>query len=270
MVISFKDILAKKEAKPVIKTKINEYKKMLKNNFLSSEWIKSCIKNEEFINYHLEKLSLKEISLFNKNKNLSHLDFMTECRKFYKENPVPDFFKLFYNEQYIIEFFEYYKEYLLDETSKNANIVKMLISEMACKLIDNSSFEIYPNDYDSYLPNQKFKIICENNEFVFHINNIDKKIILENCNIEKYNQYFEERNKNKELVKLFLKKEECNLNEFKKNSLFLKKQYIPYNEFYLKPSKNCFAIKCKANEVVFNDKKAFSIFEDNILIHDLI
>ena len=270
MVISFKDILAKKEAKPVIKIKINEYKKMLKNNFLSSEWIKSCLKSEEFISHNLEKLSLKEISLFNKNKNLSKLDFMTECRKFYQENPTPDFFKLFYNDQYIIEFFENYKEYLLDETSKNANIVKLLLAEMSYKLIESSYFEVYPNNYEAYLPNQKFKIICENNEFVFFINNIDKKIILENCNIEKYNQYFEQRNNNKELIKLFLKKEECNLNEFKKNSLFLKKQYIPYNEFYLKSSKNCFLVKCQANEIVCSDKKAFSIFEKDILIYDLI
>lgn len=104
MVISFKDILEKKEIKPDIKVKINEYKKSIKNNFLSSEWIKSCIKNEEFINFNLEKLSLKEIALFNKNKNKPQSEFMTECRRFYKENYIPDFLKLFYNEENIIEF----------------------------------------------------------------------------------------------------------------------------------------------------------------------
>ena len=84
-------------------------------------------------------------------------------------------------------------------------------------------------------------------------------------------EYFEKRNKNKELVKLFIKKEECkNLENLKKNALFLKKQYIPYNEFYLKPSKNCFSIKCQLNEIVYGDKKAFCIFENKILIHDLI
>ena len=110
MVISFKDILSKKEIKPNIKIKINEYKKSLKNNFLSSEWIKSCIKNEEFISYNLEKLSLREIALFNKNKNKSQSEFMTECRRFYKEDCIPEFLKLFYNEEIIIEFFENYKD----------------------------------------------------------------------------------------------------------------------------------------------------------------
>jgi hypothetical protein len=271
MVISFKDILEKKEIKPDIKVKINEYKKSIKNNFLSSEWIKSCIKNEEFINFNLEKLSLKEIALFNKNKNKPQSEFMTECRRFYKENYIPDFLKLFYNEENIIEFFENYKDCLFNETSRNANIVKLLLSEMTCSLIENVSFEIQPHNFDSYIPNQKFKVISENNEFTFEINKLNKTINLENCNKNQYVEYFNKRNNNKTLVKLFLKKEECNnLEKFKKNTFFLKRQYIPYNEFFLKPSKNCFAVKCQLNEIAYDDKKALSIFEDEILIHDLM
>jgi hypothetical protein len=271
MVISFKDILSKKEIKPNVKIKINEYKKSLKNNFLSSEWIKSCIKNEEFVSYNLDKLSLREIALFNKNKNKSQSEFMTECRRFYKEDCIPEFLKLFYNEESIIEFFENYKDYLLNETLKNANIIKFLLSEMLCNLIENTSFEIQPNDFDAYLPNKKFKVTSFENEFFFEINKLNKTIILEKCSKNQYVEYFEKRNKNKELVKLFLKKEECkDLENLKRNALFLKKQYISYNEFYLKPSKNCFAIKCQLNEIVHGDKKAFCIFEDEILIHDLM
>lgn len=271
MVMSFKDILAKKEIKPNIKIKINEYKKSLKNNFLSSDWINSCLKNEEFLNYNLEKLNIKEISFFNKNKFKKENEFMLECRKFYKENCIPEFFKIYSNSENISSFFENYKDFLFEETSRNADIARLLLNEMALNLKENISFEIQPFDNNSFLPNFKFKVLSEENNFVIEINKENKVIILHDCLKNEYNDYFEKRNKSKELRKLYLKKEECkNLEKNKKNTIFIRRQFIPYTEFYLKESKNNFSIKCYANEIVCNDKKAFAIFGNQILIHDLL
>lgn len=271
MVMSFKESLEKKEIKPNIKVKLNEYKKSLKNNILLSEWIKECLFNQDFINFNLEKLSLKEIALFNKNINKSKTDFLIECRNFYKEDFVPEFFKIYTDNNCLDDFFENYSIILYNKTLKNANCTKLLISEMLIESRDLNNFEISCSEHNSFLPVNNFKVKNENLNFELEIDEKNKKINLKNCNQEKFNIYFENRNKDKSLVNLYIKPDNIkNFDDIKKNMMFLKSTYLENEKLNIKPSKNCIQVKCKKNEIAFDDKNAFPIFKEQFQIFDFL
>jgi hypothetical protein len=271
MVISFKENLAKKEIKPNLKIKLNEYKKALKNNMLLSEWIKSCIFNEDFINYNLDKLSIKETALFHKNINKTQTEFLIECRSFYKDSYIPEFFKIYIDDNYLIEFFENYKITLLEQTQKNANIVKFLISEMLVNFREDNCFEIISENNDSFIPINKFKVKNEKIEFSISLNSQDKKIILFECNNKKYNDFFENRNKDKSLVNLFVKEENVkNIEQIKKNMLFLKSTFLENENISARYFKNAIQVKCAKNEIVLDEKNAYPIFDNKFKIYDFI
>lgn len=273
MVMSFKQNLEKREIKPNIKIKINEYKKVLKNNMFLSDWIQSCITNEDFVNYHLENLSIKETSLFLKHIKKSQTDFLIECRSFYKENPIPEFFKIYADNNCVTEFFENYFNELINKTQKNANIAKLIISEMLKEIqdADNDNFEIITENNDSFLPINNFKIKNEQVEFNLSLDKKNKKIIISNCNIEKYNHFIENRNKDKSLVNFYVKADSVNdLDQIKKNMLFLKYTYLENEKLNIRYVKNGIQVKCFKNQVAFDDKYAYPIFENRFQIFDLL
>lgn len=271
MVMSFKQSIEKKEIKPNIKINLNEYKKSLKNNILLSEWIKECLTNEEFINFNLKKLTIKEISLFNKNIKKSQTEFLIECRNFYKENTMPDFFKIYADNNCVDEFFENYSILLNNKTNKNANCVKLLISEMLLESRDYNEFEISCLESKFFLPVNNFTVKNENLNFELEIDSENKKINLKNCNNDKFNLYIENRNKDKSLINLYVKYEHIqNFENIKKNMMFLKSTFLENERLSTKPCKNCILIKCKKNEIAFDEKNAFPIFDDKFQIFDFI
>jgi len=271
MVISFRENLAKKEIKPNIKIKLNEYKKSLKNNLFLSEWIKTCLSNEDFINYNLDKFSLKETALFFKNIKKTQNDFLIECRNFYKDNAIPEFFKIYADENCISEFFESYSDILYHETFKNASLAKLLIFEMLTETKTNINYEIFIENYESCIPSKNFFVKNDNDEFLLKINSKDKKINIENCKNEKYIQYFENRNKDKSLINLYCKEENIqNLNEIKHNMVFLNKTILESDKLNLKNSKNYYQIKCKKNELAFDDKFAYPVYNNHFEIYDIL
>lgn len=273
MVMSFKQNLEKREIKPNIKIKINEYKKVLKNNMFLSEWIQSCLVNEDFINFHLENLSIKETSLFLKNIKKSQADFLVECRSFYKENPVPEFFKIYADNNCLIEFFENYFDILISQTQKNANITKLLISEMLKEIqdVDNDNFEIITENNHSFLPINNFKIKNDKLEFNLNLDNKNKKIVISNCNIKKYNDFFENRNKDKSLVNFYIKPDSIsNFDQVKKNMLFLKYTYLENEKLNIRYVKNGVQVKCLRNQVAIDDKYGYPIFENKFQIFDFL
>jgi len=271
MVISFKESLLKKETKLSIKIKLNEYKKALRNNMFSSEWIKNCLIDKNFIDYNLDKLSLKEISLFNRNINKNKNEFLVECRNYYKENAIPDFLKIYADDNCINDFFESYADELSNQTFKNANYAKLLISEMLISTNKDDYFEITSKDYDCFLPINKFKITNKKEEFELNINFENKKINILNSKNKEFNEFFENRNKDKSLINLFVSFEHIkNIDEVKKNMLFLKCAFLENEKLSIRPFKNNIQVKCRKNEVVSDDKNAFSIFDNKFQIFDFI